>query len=457
MDTNISHGLNRPVRFLQLKTSLLFFTIYILFISRNFINPEILFILFDLSFACYLISIFKGRLRYLFLIHPIFITISSFGFLIPFSEIGVGYVYMEKFNLIVNPNLAGIDTETVEALSGDSRQIFGFATLYFSILPIIWLPSFLYEGPSDILLYYSMSLFTIFYSSLVAYVSRLFKVLDNKTLLVIVLYATISPTFFEINTTLHRYGLLFCGLFLFLVTYIGLFKQKKSFYQIVGLAIFMAISIIFIGLSKPQLIFVPIIFILIDYFVSYKLRIPIFTQVYKRIEKKIFILLLILAIQFTSFFVIPDSYISEAANMGGQFSSLGNIPILGFVLRVLYATLSPFPWIGFSQFILYGYNYLFLLVHIFSTFFASWFILSVIYRSNVIFNSPDYHRTIIIFGISVLLSLMFSAIGFHVYLAPALPFLAVILIRKDFRIHYIYPIAFCFFMEMIAQTARIVR
>jgi len=446
-----------PIKFLHFKTLALIFFLFFLSSIRSYIAPQILFILFDFAFTFYLISIFRGKFRYLFLIHPVFVIISSFGFLIPFSEIGVGFTYMDKFAIFIDPSSMNIDSDAVALASEDTREIFGFATLYFSMLPIIWLPSFLYEDSPDILLYYSMSLFTIFYAALPSYISRVYQVLDNKTLLVIALYITISPTFFEINTTLHRYGMLVCGLFIFLITYIGLTKQKKSFFQNFGLIFFMHLSVLFIGLSKPQLIFILIIFILIDLFVSYRLRIPIFTSIYRVVEKKIFLILLVLAIQIASFFVIPEDYISEAVNYGGQLATLGNIPIFGFIVRVIYAALSPFPWIGFSQFILYGYNYGFLLMHLFSAYFASWFLLSVIMRADAIFKSADYHRTIIIFGISVILSLMFSAIGYHVYIAPALPFLAVVLIRKDFRIHYINPLIVLFVMEVVAQAARIFR
>ena len=429
-------------RFLQLKTAILAVSFFWLFNIRDLISPTSLFILLDFALCIYIISLFKNRYKYLFLIHPIFLLISSYGFLIPFSEIGVGYTYMNTFSNVIDPDSLAFDNDALGDAYGDTRKIFGIGTLYFAILPIIWLPSALYIDPPEILLYYSMGFFNVLYVAFAVYISRLHKVLDDNKLLMIALYATVSPTFLEINSTLHRYGLLFCGLFLFLVSYIGLIKQKKSIFQNFGLLLSLITSIVFIALSKPQAIFVLFLFVSLDQFISNRFRLPIISNIYNRLDKKIFLLYLVLAIQIVSNLVIPESYISGAANIGGQFAFLANIPIFGFILRVLYATLSPFPWIGFAQFILYGYN--------------SWMILSTIFKSNFIFQSAGHDRTIIVFGICITFTLMFSGIGFHVYIAPALPFLAVALINKNTRIRMVYPALFCFTMEILAQIARLV-
>lgn len=453
--SRINKNLSPYTSFLQLKTIFLAFSIFALFSIRDLISPILLFILLDLAFCVYIISLFYTRYKYLLLIHPIFLFISSYGFLIPISEIGVGFTYISTFNILIDPDSLLINNEALINAYGDTRKIFGIGALYFAILPIIWLPSFLYSDPPEILLYYSMGLFNVIYVAIVVYISRLFGVLDNKKLLMISLYAIVSPTFLEINSNLHRYGLLFCGLFLFLVSYIGLINLKQSIIHKLGLILSLIISIVFIGLSKPQLIFVLLLFIFMDLFISNRLRLPIISNIYKKLDKKIFLLISILVIDLAAIILIPESYISEAVDMGGQFSSLANIPIFGFILRVIYAALSPFPWIGFSQFILYGFNYSFLILHIFSAFLAVWMILSAIIKSGQIFKSKEYDRTIVVFGICIIFSLMFSSIGFHVYIAPALPFLAVVLLNKKTRVNLMYPVAFCFTMEIFAQIARL--
>ena len=303
-------------------------------------------------------------------------------------------------------------------------------------------------------LYYSMGFFNMLFVSIAVYISQFFHILNKKTLLVIALFSTVSPTFFEINTTLHRYGLLFFGLFLFLLSYIGLIKQKKSIFNKTLLVFILFVSIMSIGFSKPQLFVVLLLFVFLDQVSSN--NIPIISKIYNSFDKRVLLCLLIFAIQATAFLVIPSSY-APAVSDYGNYKAINDIPLIGFVVRVIYAMLSPFPWFNFSQLDIYGGNSLFLIVRIFSAFFSSWLIFSTFFKFNLIMKSFDTDKTIIIFGIAIMFSLMFSAIGYNVYLAPALPFLAVILLKKSYRIHIIYPIAFILSMEILAHIARAIR
>jgi hypothetical protein len=97
-----------------------------------------------------------------------------------------------------------------------------------------------------------------------------------------------------------------------------------------------------------------------------------------------------------------------------------------------------------------------LLVHILSAFTAAWLILSLVMKFSAVFRADYQDRAFLIYGLCLILSLMFSGIGYHVYLAPALPFLAIILIKKSFRVSIVYPISLCLIMEVVAQSARFV-
>ena len=178
--------------------------------------------------------------------------------------------------------------------------------------------------------------------------------------------------------------------------------------------------------------------------------------------------MLIFGIQATAFLVLPSSYTEVRDDMGNVSSvmldasyantnSIIDIPLIGYVMRLIYAILSPFPWINFTQLSIYGGNPLFLIVHIFSSFFAAWIIISTIFRFDLILKSSDTNKTIIIFGLSIAISLMFAAVAFNVYLAPALPFLAIVLLKKSYRVSIMYPIGFILFMEIIAHIARFIR
>jgi fumarate reductase subunit D len=167
------------------------------------------------------------------------------------------------------------------------------------------------------------------------------------------------------------------------------------------------------------------------------------------------ILALVVMAQLLSVFIVPEAYTSFFSQVGGQYQTLSNLPLIGLVLRLVYAILSPFPWINFDQWILYGFNAMFLGVHMLSVLLASWVIFSLFGRARRILHGSDDIRACVTFGVAIMASLAVSAIGYHVYLAPALPFLAALLYEPSNQIAYRYPIIFVTIMEMVAQGARL--
>lgn len=441
----------RDGRSLVFRTILMGLAILAVIQSSIFLTPTQTFILIDFVLSIYLFSAFTGSLRYLFLIHPVFLLFSSYGFQIPYSEIGVGFTYVNTFEMLINPETLTLDERAYEFYQ-DKTTVFGFRTVYFGIIPIMWLPSYLYNEVPDITFYYSMGVFNLLYISFVVFVSQFFKVLKSENLLIIALFATVSPTFFDAGTTLHRYGLLVCGLLVFLISYLGLFKKNYASFSMIGLLITLVIGLLMVGYSKPQLFYVFMLFSFIDLLVSK--RLGLMSKIFHAIDNRLFLVLLVLALQLFAEIIIPEPHLSEAINYGGRFAFISDVPILGFIVRLIYAVLSPFPWIGFSQWHIYGGNYIFLPIHILSAFISAWLVLSFFLRFNEVFRSDYQDRTILIFGFCLLLSLMFSGIGYHVYLIPALPFLAIILIKKSLRISAVFPVGLCFIMEILAHSAR---
>ena len=443
----------RDSSFLGIRTLLMCVGIIATLQASIFLTPIITFIFLDSIFAIYLATAFNGRLKYLFLVHPIFLLFSSYGFQIPFSEIGVNFTYLNTFNMIFDSQTLDISSNFSEFYE-EKKSVLGFKKIYFSVIPIIWLPSFLFDEVPDIILYYSMGVFNLFYMVLAVFLSQLFKVLKSENLLLISLYATVSPTFFDVSAALHRYGLLVCGLTIFLISYLGLVKKNRSFISVIGLTITILIGVLMVGFSKPQILYVIFLFVFIDFLSLNKFG--FLSKIFRALDKRLFVMLIILVLPLLVKFLIPNQHISDAMNMGGKLAFLSDIPILGFILRLVYAVLSPFPWFGFDQWILYGYNYIFLLVHVFSAFTAAWLVCSLFIRLNRVFRIDYQDRALLIYGLCLTLSLMFSAIGYHVYLAPALPFLSIILIQKKLRLNIVYPVSFCLILEVLAQVARLV-
>jgi hypothetical protein len=425
------------------------------------LGPIATFIGFDLIISVYLTSLFSSKLRFLFLLHPLISLISSYGFEMPFTEIGVAYTYLNNFETFVNPTTLAPDANlllsTLFPQGPNDDANFGIGVAYVGVIPILLLPKYLFADAPEVSIYLSLGVFTVLYAAIAVTVAISLDALRKDVLLPIALYFTVSPTFLEMNASLHRYGLLFLGLFLFLIAYVGLSKGVRGFRK-VNLFVLMLVSLMLILVSKAPLLLSLIVFVLLDLFYCNKL--PLISKIFFRLKKqsKIWFLIVMIALaQYLVHFIAPEKYVTNFSQQGGQYPGLINIPILGLAIRLIYAMLSPFPWINFTQMDLYGYNTLLFLLHIPSALLASWIIFSFFLRAPQILSTANDIRMSVMFGVAIMSSLAFSAIGFHVYLAPALPFMAIILLDKKNRVSLIYPLCFILIMELIAQIAQLIR
>lgn len=428
------------------------------FQAAPLLGPIATFICLDLILSAYLTSLFHGKYSFLFLIHPVFALISSYGFEIPYTEIGTSFTFLDTFKTYVDPSTFNLDTVNLWAtLFPQEGGFLGVGSVYIGTIPIIWLPGYLFLNPPDIVFYLSLGAFTMLYAAIAVSVALYLGILRKDILLIIALYSTVSPTFLEINNGLHRYGLLFLGFFLFLIAYIGLSRIASGLRKLL-LVIIMLLAIVLVAVSKAPVLLSLALFVLLERLSCNKL--PFFSKAFAGLDNssRVFVSVVgIVIAQYLSTFIIPDAYLLGFSQQGGQYAELMNLPILGLVLRLVYAVLAPFPWINFDQWEIYGYNTVFLWLHFFSTLFATWVIFSLFSRMRRIVDGADDIRTTSMLGVAILSSLAFSAIGFHVYLAPALPFLAVIMFEKQNRVSLIYPVCFVVAMEIVAQVARLIR
>jgi len=428
-----------------------------LYLAR-FFGPYATFFTLDTILSLFLVSLFHGRLRFLFLLHPFFVFISSFGFDMPYNDIGTSWTYHQTFERFIDPDTLMLDWRLLVQAMFFSTGNFGFQKIYVGIIPILFLPRFLFGDVPDIINYFSLSMFTMLYAAIGVTVARALGSMRGKLLLVIALYATVSPTFLEINKVMHRYGLMFLGLFLVLNAYMG-FLQKRGFSSRKPiLLLVMLIGLTLVVVSRPPMCLAVLLFIVLERFTSNKL--PLVSHLFKRSNRNLKIILVLLGIvlfQCLGKFVIPEQYATHFSQVGGRYRMLSNLPIIGLVLRVVYAALSPFPFFGFSQWELYGNNELFLVLHLFSAIFAIWLVISVFSRLRSIVNDDGEVRVVVMFGLSIMASLAFSAVGHQSYIAPALPFLAVVLLRRSTRIPIQPAAGFVLFMEIVAQMARLAR
>lgn len=410
----------------------------------------------DVILSTYLVSLFHGKYRYLFLIHPVFMLVSFSSFGISYSDAGVAFTYIGHYDRFIDPYTLTLDTDLFIQQFLANETTFGVGGIYVGTMPILILPQILFKNPPDITLYFSLGVFTVLYAAVAVTVALHFGVMQEKVLQVIALFSTVSPTFLEMHASLHRYGLMFLGLFLFVIAYIGLFKMAHNFARKLALSFIMLFALVCVIVSKIPLLMSLALFVLLELMSRNKL--PVVSSWFSRLNKQGKVVVLVILVSMAQYVmaIITPIYVKIDTNLT-PYASLVDMPIIGLVLRLIYAILSPFPWLYFSQWDLYGYNTLFLWTHVLSACLAAWIIFSFFLRLPKIMNAPDDIRLVSLAGVAVMSSLSASSIGYHIYLAPALPFLAVILLKKQYRIPFKFPVGFVVVMEGVAQVARILR
>lgn len=386
----------------------------------------------------YLSSLLKSKYSYLLLIHPLFLLSTFWGFEIPFTQIGVGFSFMGKFNMFFESD-TGAGSELVGSLLGGN--IFQtYSDFYLSSIPIIAIQA-LFENFPDIGFYIWQNIFHLFSITIAGIHLVSYKSLNKNVVLIILLSFIISPSFLEINSTLHRYSLMFTGL-LISFNSINYFQSKaeiRNKFLFISSFIF---AVVLILISKPALIMSLMVYIGFVLLKRFKIKLSLLA----------FLLLFIFVtdafgLGLLNNFEVLSRYGEVNRTGGSSFSFLALLFGVGFFLRVLYAALSPFPWIDFSQGLdLYGNNDAFLFIHIFSAITALYLLMSFFFNINK-FSIDKLNSNPIIFGFALLLPLRFSSIGFHVYLVPALPFLSPLLLNKDYRIPLMLVLFFVFALE----------
>lgn len=414
--------------------------IAILIISILLINKvDALIILFIWEFLLisHLASILKSKYSYLLLIHPLFILATFWGFEVPYTQIGVGFSFMGKFNLFFESDGSGGADYVTTFLSGNIFQT--YSDFYLSTIPVVAI-KVLFETFPDIGFYVWLNIFHLFSITIGAVHLFSYKSLSKNVALVIILFFLISPSFLEINSTLHRYSLMFTGL-LISFNAINFIQSKTEIRNKFTFTVSFIFGLVLILITKPALIMSVAVYIGLILAQKFKIKINLL----------VFLLLFIFVTDVFGLGILNFEVLSRYQEVnqtgGSSFSFLALLFGVGFFFRILYAALSPFPWIDFSQGLdLYGNNLTFLYIHILSAITSLYLLLAFFININK-FNIGKLDDNPIIFGFALLLPLRFSSIGFHVYLVPALPFIAPILLNKNYRIPFLPVLFFVFALE----------
>jgi hypothetical protein len=238
----------------------------------------------------------------------------------------------------------------------------------------------------------------------------------------------------------------FFGVFLLFISHISLIRKlniSKLFWYL--------IAIVCVLISKSVLLLPYSLFVFIDLVFIHRSK--------WNFKYIIFIGIGFLSAFFilTSLFEIVNVYIDETSKTGAAtFSFLINIPIIGWVVKYVYALLSPFPWAQSIYFISYDYagNWLLFIMHILSALVGTLLFVTLFSNSKKILASSIEFKQMIAFPVIMSTSILGGGIGFHTYILIYFPMMAPILTESNFKKNPVLVLLLVFFLELFVDLAK---
>lgn len=399
--------------------------------------PRVSIFAVDLFFSLYLSSIFGQKVRYIFLLHPFILVISSQFFTVPFLQLGDGPDYRVVVDQYIGP--AGLD-----GIFESFSMLNAFKYMSLGVAPTFAIPDYLYVSSESDVYYIWQGCFHVILVAACVTLSKAWRVIQDDHLLSIALFAVVSPSFFDLGVAPTRHIVTFIAVFLFYISFVAL-NQRFSIYRLTGLLVAVALIII----SKFPLI-IPIIIFCVYY--------SFFEQGHVSIFKKLLVVLALIGaigLGYGEFLAKIIEYSEISSTGAATFSGLVSIPVLGMFFKYLYALLAPFPWQHARSYIetIYGGNEFLFVMHMLSSLSGIYFFLRlVLYGKPLLLNYPEI-RPLIIFGLIMSTSIIFGATGFHTYLLIYFPFFAPLLTCKRYRLSFMSPFVFVIFVETVYTIA----
>jgi hypothetical protein len=147
----------------------------------------------------------------------------------------------------------------------------------------------------------------------------------------------------------------------------------------------------------------------------------------------------------------------EIENTGAAtFSGLTQLPIIGWVVKYVYALVAPFPWYEAPFFISTSYagNGLLFFMHMLSSLTGLYLFMVVILKWRAILASDTELKQLVAFALIMSLSILKGSTGFAGYLTIYLPFLVPLIIIRRFKINPVLPIGFVVILNAIVLVAK---
>lgn len=405
-------------------------------------------VLADLLVAAYLTTIFRAqRFSFMFLLHPLLVLISSQFF--------AGSSYLDGGDAAAYGEIA---SEIIEV--GPQSYIEGTYSQYHNVVatikvaslgvvPSYYLPERLFGTPSASVYYIFQAFFHIYLCSLAASIILSWRSVDPKIIFAIILFAAISPTFFELGVAPTRHYVTFFGLLLLIMSHLALI-QRFSIGRLIG----WIVGIMVILISKAPYFLPYIVYILFLQLISSS------ESANRRSWYTVFLVigsLIFATALYPYLFFIGMEYLPRInEGMSIVSSDIMSIPIIGWFVKYIYALLSPFPWSDAAYFISTNYsgNTFLFVMHAFSSLTGVYLLFVLLIKWKMIWHGERDIKLISLYGVVMSLSILAGAPGFHGYLSIFFPFLAPVLLYKRLRVPLLYPLAFIIAAEIFAGLIR---
>jgi hypothetical protein len=404
--------------------------------------PYVAILVVDVLFCGYLAKIFKTTYRHLFLLHPLILFVISQLFATPFLQAGDGEAYQAVVAQYLNTQDLTFDASGL-LLNYGLLGFFRYASL--GIAPLYAIPDFFLNNPADVVYYLWQGTFHVILCALVLTLAHSWRVLDEKDLFSMGLFAVISPSFFELGGAPTRHIVTFFGVFLLLITHVAILQKftlvRGSWFSVAVLAVL---------ISKAPLLAPYMIFVAVDL---------IFVQRIKLNFRSVLLLsVLIVGSLVLGAYLYQTTLDYEETAKGGAatFSGLIELPIIGWVVKYVYALLAPFPWSEAALFVstIYAGNGLLFFMHVLSSLTGIYMLLVVMLKWRLILASNIELKQLIAYGFIMSLSILKGATGFHTYLLIYFPMFAPLLGLRRFKINPLIPVGLVTLFEIVVFVSK---
>lgn len=398
-------------------------------------SPYLAILVLDLLFCGYLVSLFKNKNKYFFLLHPFVLLVSSQLFTGSFLSAGDGLDYSSV--IVNNFNTQDLSFND-EGLMSSYTGVTLFKQLSLGVFPVFVVPEFFFVNPAEEVYYLWQGTFHVFLSLIVITLARLWRILEEKYLFAMALFVVLSPTCFELGTAPTRHYVTLFGIFLLLIAHLAI-RQRVKLSSLAWYAIAVAVVVI----SKMQLLIPYLVFVIIDMFFINRLKLKLKYMV------MILVGLVFILVSTIDYALESISSYEEVSKQGAaSFGHFTEIPIIGWIVKYVFALLSPFPWSNSPRYIdSYAGNWFLFFMHTISALTGLYLFFVVIMKWRAIFAADNQLKQVVIFALIMSLSILKGGTGFHGYLSIYFVMLAPLLTIKQLQINPILPIAFVVSME----------